>query len=233
MGEQLSNLRIAGVALVLFSAILLGVGIHHVIATGTCSSTGYSANFGPVPHCPSGTGAWFAFVFGGIIGALAGSMMAGGIGLVFASIFGGIGFGALTLLLDDHTASSTKVFGAAFGGVFALIALVALIAVLGSALSALRGSTRAIPSTSKTRTTNGGRRAGVRSGPIVAPSVTRSSGAGIVLGAPTGQPGLSVGARTGGSDTVESLTQLDDLHRQGVLTDTEFTAAKSKLISEL
>src|SRR5947209_16913297 len=100
LGAELSSVRITGVAVLLFSAILLGVGIHHVVATGTCSSTGYSANYGPVPTCPSGTGAWFAFVFGGIIGSLSGSLMAGSVALVFASIFGAIGFGSLSILLD-------------------------------------------------------------------------------------------------------------------------------------
>ena len=66
-------IAIAGGALLLFSAVLLGVGIHHLVATGTCSSTGYSGNYGPVPYCPSGTGWWFAFVFGGIIGCLIGA----------------------------------------------------------------------------------------------------------------------------------------------------------------
>src|SRR5437899_1054604 len=138
MDEQLSTVRIVGVALLLFSGVILGVGIHHIVATGTCSSTGYSANYGPVPHCPSGTGAWFGFVFGGIIGALVGSMMAGSVALVFASVFGGIGFGALSLLFDSHVSSSTHIFAAAFGGSFAVVSVIAWIAVLGAALSGLR-----------------------------------------------------------------------------------------------
>lgn len=105
---QPSNLTIVGVALVLFSAILLGVGIHHVVATGTCSSTGYSANYGPVPTCPAGTGWWFAFLFGGIFGCLIGAAMARSVGLVFAGIFGAIGFGALSNLLDSSASTGTK-----------------------------------------------------------------------------------------------------------------------------
>jgi hypothetical protein len=81
-------MRIAGVAVLLFSAIVLGVGIHHLVSTGTCSSTGYSGNFGPVPHCPSGTGWWVAFLFVGIIGGIVGAMMAGSTSLVFVGIFG-------------------------------------------------------------------------------------------------------------------------------------------------
>src|SRR5690348_9084803 len=111
MAQRLTGWRIAGVAILLFSGILLGVGIHHLVATGTCSSTGYSANYGPVPTCPSGTGWWFAFVFGGIIGCLIGSALAAGVGFVFASIFGAIGFGALTIVFDSSASNGTKLFG--------------------------------------------------------------------------------------------------------------------------
>lgn len=139
MGRQLTGLRIAGVALVLFSSILLGVGIHHLVATGTCSSTGYSSNYGPVPTCPSGTGWWFAFVFGGIIGCLIGAAMATGIAYVFAGIFGGIGFGALSIALDSSASSGTKLFGAIFGGCFAIVGVIAWLAIIGGALRSLRG----------------------------------------------------------------------------------------------
>src|SRR5690242_14678997 len=123
--DQLSAVRIVGVAIVLFTSILLGFGMHHLVSTGTCSSTGYSANYGPVPHCPSGTGWWMGFVFVGIIGGIAGGLMAGSVGLLFAGIFGGIGFGALSLVLDSNASSSTQVFAAAFGGAFALVGVIA------------------------------------------------------------------------------------------------------------
>lgn len=139
MGSQPSNMRIIGVAILLFSSVLLGVGIHHIVATGTCSSTGYSANYGPVPYCPAGTGWWFAFVFGGIIGCLIGAMMASSFALIFAGIFGAIGFGSLSILLDSGTKSGEKIFAAIFGGAFAIVGVIAWIAVIGSALGSLRG----------------------------------------------------------------------------------------------
>jgi hypothetical protein len=148
VGSEPSNVRIVGVALLLFSSILLGVGIHHLVATGTCSSTGYSANYGPVPHCPSGTGWWFAFVFGGIIGSLIGALMAGSVGLVFAGIFGAIGFGSLSILLDSTAKSGTKIFAAIFGGCFAIVGVVAGFAVIGSALGSLRRRPKQAPATS-------------------------------------------------------------------------------------
>ena len=46
--------------MLLFGAVALGVGMHHLVATGTCSSTGYSSHYGPVPYCPKGTGWWIA-----------------------------------------------------------------------------------------------------------------------------------------------------------------------------
>ncbi len=77
MGQP-SNRTIVGVAILLFTAVLMGVGIHHLVNTGTCSSTGYAANYGPVPYCPSGTGWWMAFLFIGIIGGIVGGALAGG-----------------------------------------------------------------------------------------------------------------------------------------------------------
>jgi hypothetical protein len=140
LGSEPSNLRIVGIALALFSAVLVGVGIHHVVATGTCSSTGYSANYGPVPTCPSGTGWWFAFVFGGIVGAIAGALIAGTVSMVFATVFSAIGFGSLSILLDSHAGGGEKVFAGIFGGCFAIVGVIAAIAVIGSALGSLRGS---------------------------------------------------------------------------------------------
>jgi hypothetical protein len=234
--ERLSTVRIAGVALLLFSGIILGVGIHHLVATGTCSSTGYSANYGPVPHCPSGTGAWFGFVFGGIVGALVGSLMAGGTGLVFASIFGGIGFGALTLAFDSHASSGTQIFGAAFGGAFAVVGVIAGIAVLSAALAALRQPRSAGPAAggSKTRLSGNGRSRGARP-PAAAPPPapfqgmpspavsTPAMSAPGAFASPTPSAGSAAGA-------VDSLTKLGELHQRGLLTDSEFAEAKSKLL---
>ena len=53
MGQP-SNRTIVGVGILLFTGVLMGVGIHHLISTGTCSSTGYSGTMGravlPVGH---------------------------------------------------------------------------------------------------------------------------------------------------------------------------------------
>jgi hypothetical protein len=206
------------VAVLLFSSILLGVGIHHLVATGTCSSTGYSGSFGPVPHCPSGTGWWVAFLLVGIIGGLAGAMMAGSVSLVFTGIFGAIGFGALSLVLDAHASSGTKVFGGVFGGVFALVGVATGFTVLWSALRSLR-PTEVRYGRVKTKT-----------GPRTA---TAPAGGSTSAPAPVPVnlvPGLPGSMGVGTVNTVDELSKLAELHRNGALTDQEFASAKAKLL---
>jgi|GEM_PF-7023797 len=164
----------------LFSAVLLGVGVHHLVATGTCSSTGYSANYGPVPRCPSGTGWWFAFVFVGIIGGIVGALMATSLALVFASVFGGIGFGAMSIVLDSHAHSGAKVFGGIFGGAFAIVGV-------GAAFTVLRSASRALSS---------GRGAGAPRAAVGGPAVQASS-ASSAFGTPSASVSATANAAFG------------------------------------
>jgi predicted lipid-binding transport protein (Tim44 family) len=244
LGAQPSNLRIAGIALLLFSGVLLGVGIHHLIATGTCSSTGYSANYGPVPTCPSGTGWWFAFVFGGVIGGLIGALMASSLGLVFAGIFGAIGFGALSILLDSHVQSGEKVFSAVFGGCFALVGAAAGAGVIASAIGSLRTPARkSTPARAPTVTSAFGPpqaasafgtdsepadpiRSAYAASRDAAPSVPGPSPLSLA-------PGLRAARQSAAGDTVEELAKLADLHHKGALTDEEFADAKAKLLGRM
>jgi hypothetical protein len=227
--SQLSAMRIAGVAVLLFSAILLGVGIHHLVSTGTCSSTGYSGSFGPVPHCPSGTGWWVAFLFVGIIGGVAGAIMAGSTSLVFVGIFGAIGFGALSLVLDSHASSGTKLFGGVFGGAFALVGVATGVTVLWSALRSLRPTevrygrvkTKTRPRTATTSTN--------ASMPTPASMATPAS-----MPTPVSLvPGLRAAMGAGTANTVDELSKLAELHEHGGLTDQEFANAKAKLLGQL
>jgi hypothetical protein len=228
MNAEPSNTQIIGVAMVLFFSILLGVGIHHMVATGTCSSTGYSANYGPVPTCPSGTGWWFLFLFAGIIGALVGAMMAGTTALVFAGIFGGIGVGALTIILDSGTSNGTKIFGGVFGGCFAVVGIGAWIAVLNSAMGSMR-SAGARPSPGGT------------GDPILGAYNAASSGAApMAPPRPTPMPtpatfisGLQPASGAAPSSAVDELAKLADLHKRGAVTDAEFASAKAKLLGEM
>lgn len=247
MADQLTAVRIIGVALLLFTAVLLGVGIHHLVSTGTCSSTGYSANYGPVPHCPAGTGWWMGFVFAGIIGGIVGGLMAGSIGLLFAGIFGGIGFGALSLAFDSSAQSSTQLFAAIFGGAFALVGVIAGVTVLVGALKSLRrgtgpkqvryGKTKvssrgaaSAPSTTTFSTPAGA------SVSIAATGSASSMGVPSPAGAPTPinlMPGLRAARTAASGDAVEELSKLAALHERGGLTDEEFASAKAKLLQQL
>jgi hypothetical protein len=141
MGQP-SNRTIVGVGILLFTAVLMGVGIHHLVSTGTCSSTGYAANYGPVPYCPSGTGWWIAFLFIGIIGGIVGGFMAGGstVGLINGTIFTAIGVGSFTVVFDKN--ASSKTFAGVFGGCFAVVGGIILIFALASAFRSARPSSR-------------------------------------------------------------------------------------------
>jgi hypothetical protein len=239
-----NNVRIVGVALMLFSAVLLGVGIHHLVATGTCSSTGYSSNYGPVPRCPSGTGWWFAFVFGGIIGSLIGALMAGSLSLVFAGIFGAIGFGALSILFDSHAQSGAKVFGAVFGGCFALVGVVAGVSAIASAIRSLRApSTKSTIARAPIATSAFGtpqassafRPASKDVDPIIsAYDASRHDAPSVPMPSPVNlAPGLRAAARAAAGDPVDGLAKLADLHQKGALTDEEFANAKAKLLDQI
>ncbi|HWE33424.1 MAG TPA: SHOCT domain-containing protein, partial [Solirubrobacteraceae bacterium] len=141
MGQP-SNRTIVGVGILLFTGVLMGVGIHHLVSTGTCSSTGYAANYGPVPYCPSGTGWWIGFLMIGIFGGIAGGIVAGGssAALINGSIFTAIGVGSLTVAFDKH--ASSKVFAGVFGGCFAVVGGIILMFVLASALRSAQPSSR-------------------------------------------------------------------------------------------
>jgi hypothetical protein len=218
--------------MVLFFSILLAVGIHHMVATGTCSSTGYSANYGPVPTCPSGTGWWFLFLFAGIFGALIGSFLSGSLALVFAGIFGGIGFGALTLILDSSAHSGTKIFAGIFGGCFAIVGVGAWIAVLNSARSSI-GSAGSKPSSSSTGDPIMGAysASSLSTPPMPPPRAARPT----IATATSLRAGLQNAAAQHGSsaNAVDELSKLADLHKRGAITDAEFASAKAKLLGEM
>jgi hypothetical protein len=251
LADQLTAVRIIGVALVLFTAVLLGVGIHHLVATGTCSSTGYSANYGPVPHCPAGTGWWMAFVFAGIIGGIVGGLMAGSIGLLFAGIFGGIGFGALSLLFDSNAQSGTQIFAAAFGGAFALVGVIAGVTVLGGALKSLFGGMRGGGSKQvrygKTKISSRGSGSTPATTTFSTPtgasvSINATGSGSASMGVPSHTPaatplnlipGLQAARTAATGDAVDELSKLAALHERGGLTDEEFASAKAKLLQQL
>ncbi len=228
---QPSGRTIVGVALMLFSSVLMGVGIHHLIATGTCSSNGYS-QYGPVQTCPAGTSAWFFFVFGGVIGNVIGTFVAGSPSLIFATLFPAIGLGALTLNFDTHAASSAKTFGLLFGGGFLLAGVISAGALLGSAL---RGAGRP----QRGRTARAGRRAGT-GGTSQPASVTTTASNWTVpspspsfSSSPLPSPPSAGQASSQSYGVLDQISRLSDLHTSGVLTDAEFESEKTKLLNRM
>lgn len=226
---------IAGVGLAIFSGILIGAAIHSVLRIGTCSSTGYSAHYGPVPTCPSGSGWVFALIFGGVFGTLIGAALAANMALVFAGIFGGIGAGAVSTVFASGTSSGDKLFGAIFGGCFGIVGVIATGAAVASIFGSLRspsptpgntGNTPVTPMAPVTATA-GDLLPGMRA----ALQTATSSTAGPVVRSSPARPGRP--AAPGSSDPLDELNRLADLHQQGGITDDEFAAAKAKILGRI
>ena len=260
---QPSNSTIVGVAMLLFGSILLGVGIHHLVTTGTCSSTGYSANYGPVPHCPSGTGWWILFLVGGIFLGVFGGLIANSssAGMIIPAIFTGIGIGSLTVAFDSHAASGAKTFGLIFGGAFAVFGVIPALVMAWSGLGRLRtapaASPRAAPASGASTSSFGATASPF--GPTAEPDAIMGTYASATPGitspmpqaprtispqaprtilpqAPrTISPLAPAPAAAGGSagDPLGKIAKLAQLRDQGALTEDEFSREKAKLLAEL
>jgi hypothetical protein len=232
MGQlQPSNKTIVGIAVLLFGAILLGVGLHHMVATGTCSSTGYSANYGPVPHCPKGTGWWFLFLFAGIFMVVIGALVSGGSSMVLLipAIFSAIGVGALTVAFDKHVAHGTKIFGYVFGGAFATFG------VLPALFFAVAGVRKLFqrPATGTTSTSFSG---GSGEAPDAILGAYHAASTPVISTPAISAPPLSLAGsapKPGHGDVLDKISKLSDLHKSGALTDDEFNREKAKLLAEL
>jgi hypothetical protein len=221
--------------MLLFGAVVLGVGIHHLVATGTCSSTGYSSHYGPVPYCPKGTGWWILFVIGGIFLAVIGGLVSGATSalLIIPAVFSGIGIGALTVAFDSSASSSTKTFAAIFGGAFAFFGLVPLLIWGVSALR--RTGARTPPSAfSPTALKDDPIMGAYASAPTTSPTSTVPSGLGS-FSTPTAvsAPSAASTARSSSNDALDKIEKLAKLREQGALTEDEFNREKAKLLAEL
>jgi Short C-terminal domain len=240
---QPGNSTIIGVAILLFGAVLLGVGMHHLVSTGTCSSTGYSANYGPVPHCPKGTGWWILFLIGGIFMVIIGGFVTQGssAALIIPAMFCAIGIGSFTVAFDQHVPSSNKTFAIIFGGAFAVAGLIPALIILFSGARRVRRSGRA-PSPAPAAF-------GAPSASTPSPFGTTSSQPDAIMGAyaagapasappsPTIAPSFtpsrpSAGPRSG-EDPLEKIAKLAELRKSGALTEDEFNREKAKLLGEL
>jgi Short C-terminal domain len=230
-----SNGTIVGVAMLLFGSVLLGVGMHHVVATGTCSSTGYSSHLGPVPRCPAGTGWWILFIIAGIFLGVIGGLVSGGSNgmLIIPAIFSGIGIGALSILLDHNVHSSTKTFAAIFGGAFAFFGIVPAVIIGGAAL--LRGggprSRQSAFGTPSNADPIMSAYAEVPRTPSASSAGTTGFTPGSVATFQTTPPARP--AANPSSDALDKIAKLAKLRDQGALTNDEFNREKAKLLAEL
>ncbi len=120
---------VSGVALIALGAGLFGFGLYHAFSHGSCSTTGYSAHYGPVQRCPGGIGWWMVVIFAALLAsglgiALFSRASNAAIPLLFIAL--GAPFIALALrsgniqLLNGSSAQTGKLFAGVFGGCFVI-----------------------------------------------------------------------------------------------------------------
>jgi hypothetical protein len=105
---------ISGLAIMGLGAALFGLGIFHGFAHGSCSSTGYSRHYGPVPHCAGGTGWWMLLLTGGVFVALGGAALTGVAGTILAPVMF-IAIGAPCIALGIGGGHGQLVYGSSSG----------------------------------------------------------------------------------------------------------------------
>jgi hypothetical protein len=240
MRGQPTYRQIAGVGLVVFFAVLLGVGVRHVFALPTCSSDGYMTDYGPVPTCPGGTGWWMLFTIGGLIGAALGALIAGRKSVAVAALCGAIGLGCLSVVLDSQATTGDQVFGAIFGLGFAIVGAVVGGAVIRTAIGSLRAAPEpptkpGVPAATPVLARQAVAIFGPGSEhPDPIASAYRASASASVNATPRSPldlaPGLRALRQAAGGGTVGELATLAKLHSAGALSDEEFTVAKAKLL---
>ena len=111
---------------------MLCLGIFHGFEHGSCSTTGYSRNYGPVPHCGSGTGWWMLMLMAGLVVAGGGAVLARSVGsLMLPFLFVAIGAPFIALALGNHgrlllnaSSSTGKISAAVFGSCFVIAGLI-------------------------------------------------------------------------------------------------------------
>jgi hypothetical protein len=123
---------VLGLGLVGLGVGMLCLGIFHGFEHGSCSTTGYSRNYGPVAHCSKGTGWWMLMLMAGLVVAGGGAALARCVGsLMLPLVFVAIGAPFIALALGNHgqllfnaSSSSGKLFAGVFGGCFVIAGLI-------------------------------------------------------------------------------------------------------------
>jgi hypothetical protein len=130
---------------------LFALGIFHGFQNGSCSTTGYSRNWGPVPHCSKGIGWWMLILMAGLvvlgggavlsgIGAIAGGVLFIGVGAPFVAL--GLG-GAKGQLLLGASSGTGKLSALIFGACFVIAGLAWAVFAGRDSISELGGGSRA------------------------------------------------------------------------------------------
>jgi hypothetical protein len=131
-GVPLDLRTVLGLGLVGLGIGMLCLGIFHGFAHGSCSSTGYSGNYGPVPTCSKGTAYWMGMLMAGIVVAGGGAVLARSVGsLMIPLLFVAIGAPFIALAFGNHgqlmlnaSASTGKIFSGVFGACFVISGLI-------------------------------------------------------------------------------------------------------------
>lgn len=148
-GSSLKLVPIIGLGLLALGAALFGLGMFHGFENGTCSTTGYSSHYGPVPHCAKGIGWWMLMLMAGLVVAGAGAALSGTLSslmppVLFIAV--GVPFVALAVrsgnshLLVGRSSSSGKLFSGIFGAAFVIGGLLWGAFTAPSALARFKGA---------------------------------------------------------------------------------------------
>jgi hypothetical protein len=128
-GSQLDLRATGGIALIALGAALFGLGMFHGLANGSCSTTGYAANYGPVPHCGKGVGWWMLMLLTGLAVIGAGTALSATSRTIAAALlFAAIGVSSIATalaagnqhLLFGGSVMTGKIFAGVFGVCFVI-----------------------------------------------------------------------------------------------------------------
>jgi Short C-terminal domain len=205
-----ANGTIIGVAAILFGATLAAVGFHHVVATGTCSSSGYIGDRGPVPFCPRGSDLFVLYMIAGVFVVPWGASLSGA-GVLsresVAVLFLAFGLGGLSDATGPWAHAGHKGFFLVFGGVFFVLGLLGL--------ASAWGGTRSRPGSDPTGLSGSG-----------------LGGASVSATASVSGPFRPTSAADAAGAAVDEVARLAALRDKGVLTEDEFQAAKRRALGE-
>ena len=147
---------IVAVAVMLFASAMMGIGVHHLLDSGTCSTTGFT-RYGPAPPCTSSSVAWgIVMPVGLFVVIAAGAVGAPNLFVLLGPLFLMFGLGALTVGSGTGSSGPPPAFALIFGGCFAAAGAGLLAVPLWSALSS---SGARAPSQGRQQATEGEHRA--------------------------------------------------------------------------